>query len=264
VPPLKYLRPRSLAEAGALLREHPQARLLAGGMTLIPSLKLRLLDPSHLVDIGRLEELAGIHVEGGRLTIGAGTRHDVVANHELVRRHLPALAGLAGRIGDPMVRNRGTLGGSVANNDPAADYPAALLGCGAVVHTTRGRHAAADFFQGLFATALAEGDIVTRIEFPLPRAAAYAKFHHPASGYAMAGVWVSVTATGAVVAVTGAGSGVFRWREAEAALGASLHERSLAELWPDSAELLSDLHGDAAYRAQLVHTMAREAVARLP
>lgn len=255
-----YTRPGSLTEAAGLLTG--EAKLLAGGQTLIPTLKQRLASPSALVDIARLPELSGIAVSGGRLTIGAATTHATVAGSAEVRGAIPALSKLAAGIGDPHVRHRGTLGGSVANDDPAADYPAAVLGLGATVVTNRREIAADDFFLGLFTTALAEDEIIVRIAFPVPQKAAYAKFANPASRYAMAGVFVAHTGGSVRVAVTGAGSnGVFRWTEAEAALAATFSPAALDALTVDEGEMLSDLHADAAYRANLVKVMAKRAVA---
>lgn len=175
-----YIKATSLKEAGELLAAHPEAKLLAGGMTLLPTLKARLAQPSHLIDIGGLAETAEISFKNNKLSIGAAVRHQTVASSAEVRKHIPALAQLAGLIGDPQVRNCGTLGGSVANNDPAADYPAAVLGLNASVVTTRREIAADDYFQGMFATALEADEIITRIDFPAPQRAAYAKFPHPA------------------------------------------------------------------------------------
>jgi carbon-monoxide dehydrogenase medium subunit len=260
---LNYVRPKSVKEAADFLASHPEAKLLSGGMTLIPTLKQRLARPTHLVDIAHLAELAKIEVKAGKLIIGAGARHQAVAGSAVVKKAIPALAALAHEIGDPQVRNQGTIGGSVANNDPAADYPAAVLGLGATVVTTKRSIAAEDFFQGLFATALEEGEIVVRIEFPLPKRAAYSKFHHPASGYAMAGVFIAQTAEGVRVAVTGAGPGVFRWKEAEAALGKSLKPAALEGLKLDASSFNNDMHADREYRANLVRVMAKRALAKL-
>jgi carbon-monoxide dehydrogenase medium subunit len=260
---LNYVKAKSLKEAQKLLAAHPEAKLLAGGMTLLPTLKQRLARPSHLIDIAGLSELRRIQAKGGRLVIGAGVRHAEVASSPVVRRALPALAALASLIGDPQVRNQGTIGGSVANNDPAADYPAAVLGTGATVVTTRRSIPADDYFQGLFATALEAGEIVVRIEFPLPRRAAYEKFPHPASGYAMAGVFVAQTGEGVRVAVTGAGPGVFRWKEAEAALAKSLKPAALEGVALDHSGFNSDIHADRDYRANLVRVMAKRALAKL-
>ena len=257
-----YHRPSSLAEAAALLASTDEAKLLSGGQTLIPTMKQRLAAPAALIDLARLPELKGIAVAGGSVTIGAGTTHAAVATSAEIRAAIPALARLAGGIGDPHVRHMGTIGGSVANNDPAADYPSAVLGLGATVVTTRRQIAADDFFQGLFTTALADDEIVVKFVFPVPSKAAYAKFANPASRYAMAGVFVAVTGAGVRVAVTGAGSnGVFRWGAAEAALSADFAPAALDGLAVDEGEMLSDIHGDGAYRANLVKVMAKRAVA---
>ena len=260
---LNYVKVRSLSEAAKLLASNPEAKLLAGGMTLVPTLKQRLAQPSHLVDISGLPELHGIAAKGGTLTIGAGTKHHEVATSAVVKKAIPALAALAELIGDPQVRNLGTIGGSVANNDPAADFPAAVLGLGATVVTNKREIAADDYFQGMFTTALDEGEIITRIVFPVPKRAAYAKFPHPASGYAMAGVFVAQTADGVRVAVTGAGPGVFRWKEAEAALGKSPKPDALEGAALDAGEMNEDIHATREYRANLVRVMAKRAVAKL-
>lgn len=260
---LSYVKAKSLKEASAFLAKNPEAKLLAGGMTLIPTLKQRLARPTHVVDIASLKELRGIAAKGGKLVIGAGTPHHAVATSAAVRKAIPALAGLAAEIGDPQVRNRGTIGGSLANNDPAADYPAAVLGLAAAVVTTRRSIAADDFFQGLFATALEGNEVIVRVEFPLPKRAAYSKFHHPASGYAMAGVFIVQTADGVRVAVTGAGPGVFRWTAAEAALAKSFNPAALEGLRLDASELNNDIHADREYRANLVRVMAKRALAKL-
>lgn len=257
-----YHRPSSVAEAASLLASAEEAKLLAGGQTLLPTMKQRLAAPKTLIDLGRIAELKGISVSGGTVSIGAATTHATVAGSVEVRTAIPALAKLASGIGDPHVRHMGTIGGSVANNDPAADYPSAVLGLGATVVTTKRSIPADDFFQGLFTTALDEDEIITRIDFPTPQAAAYQKFANPASRYAMAGVFVARTAGGVRVAVTGAGSnGVFRWTDAEAALAANWSAAALDGLAVDEGEMLSDIHGDAAYRANLVKVMAKRAVA---
>lgn len=258
-----YVKAQSLKHAGELLAANPEAKLLAGGMTLIPTLKARLARPSHLIDVGGLPELAGIDNKDGKLIIGAGVRHREVAGSPTVRKVLPALAELAGVIGDPQVRNLGTMGGSVANNDPAADYPAAVLGLGATVVSTRREIAADEFFQGMFATALEPEEIIVRFVFPIPKRAAYSKFPHPASGYAMAGVFVAETAKGARVAVTGAGPGVFRWSAAEQALARNFSAAALEKLEVDAETLNEDFHATREYRANLVAVMAKRAVAKI-
>ncbi len=260
---LSYVKAKSVKEATRLLASHPEAKLLAGGMTLLPTLKQRLARPSHLIDIAGLPELRKIEVKGGRLVIGAGAKHHEVATSAVVKKAIPALADLASLIGDPQVRNQGTLGGSVANNDPAADYPSAVLGLNATVVTTKRQIAADQYFQGLFTTALEEGEIIVRIEFPVPKRAAYSKFHHPASGYAMAGVFIAQSAEGVRVAVTGAGPGVFRWKAAEAALAKGLKPAALEGVKLDSREFNNDIHADRDYRANLVRVMAKRALAKL-
>ncbi|HSV79553.1 MAG TPA: xanthine dehydrogenase family protein subunit M [Ramlibacter sp.] len=260
----EYLRGASLADARQLLANNPDAKLLAGGMTLIPTMKARLARPSHVIDLGRMKELTGIEVQGSAVTIGAMTRHAEVAGSVQIRSAIPALAGLASEIGDQQVRNRGTMGGSVANNDPAADYPSAVLGLGATVVTNKRQIAADNYFQGLFSTALEEGEIITRIVFPVPRRAAYSKFRHPASGYAMAGVFVAQTAGGVRVAVTGAGaSGVFRWNAAEVSLAKHFSAEALDGLEVDAGECIGDMHATTAYRAHLVGVMAKRAVRKI-
>ncbi len=258
-----YVKAKSLAEAQSLLASNPEAKLLAGGMTLIPTLKQRLAQPSHLVDIGTLAELRGIEVKDGRLVIGAAMRHYEVASSTVVKKSLPALAALANEIGDPQVRNRGTIGGSIANNDPAADYPAAVLALDATIVTTKREIKSGDFFQGMFATALEEGEIVVRVIFSLPKRAAYKKFAHPASGYAMTGVFVAETAGGVRVGVTGAASGVFRWAEAEQALSKKLDPAVLEGLKLDASDMNEDIHATREYRANLVRVMTTRAVQQL-
>lgn len=258
-----YQRVQAIAEAQAALAADPQAKLLAGGMTLLPSMKHRLAAPSRLVDIGRLPQLQGIRLENQQLVIGAGMRHAEVAGDSIVNAAIPALAHLAGQIGDPQVRARGTLGGSLANNDPAADYPAAALGLDAIIQTNLRDIAASEFFQGMFATALGGDEIITSVRFAVPRRAAYAKFAHPASGYAMTGVLVAELTAGAGgvrVAVTGAGPGVFRWQAAEQALAQRFESSVLDGLEFPAEGLNADIHAPAEYRAHLVRVMARRAV----
>src|SRR5277367_802918 len=218
-----YHKPASLDEIANFLGANEEAKLVAGGMTLVPTLKLRLAKPSDLVDLAAISSLRGITDAGDAIVIGAMTRHAEVNRSPLVRQAIPALAALAGMIGDPAVRNRGTIGGSISNNDPAADYPAALVALGATVHTTKREIAGEDFFTGMFETALAPDEIVTAIKFPRPTAAAYQKFKNPASRYAIVGVFVAKTAGGIRVAVTGAGACVFRVPEMEAALTKSFN-----------------------------------------
>lgn len=259
--PFAFHRPERLSDALALLAADPEARALAGGMTLIPSMKHRLAAPSRLVDLGRLEELRGITRRDTSLVVGAGCRHAEIAGDPVVAATVPALASVALAIGDPQVRARGTIGGSVANNDPAADYPAAVLALAAVMVTDRREIAADDFFQGMFATALQAGELIREIHLAIPRRAAYAKFHHPASGYAMAGVFVADFGETVRVGVTGVAPSVFRWHEAEAALLRRFDGDSLAALTMDEAGLFGDLHAPAAYRAHLASVMLSKAVA---
>lgn len=257
-----YVKPASLAEASSALSGAADGALLAGGQTLLPTLKQRLASPSDLVDLAGIAELRGISAGGDAVTIGAMTRHAEVAASADVQRAIPALAALAGGIGDQAVRNRGTIGGSVANNDPAADYPAAVLGLGATVQTGNREIAADDFFTGLFETALNAGEIVTQIRFPIPEKAAYVKFPNPASRYAMVGVFVAKTAGGVRVAITGAGSnGVFRVAAYESALAANFSPDAIADGAVAADSLVSDLHADAEYRAHLIGVMTRRAVA---
>jgi carbon-monoxide dehydrogenase medium subunit len=260
--PFTLHRVDSLAAAASTFGAAAEARYLAGGQTLIPVLKQRLAAPTDLVALAGVPGLSGIKAESGRLTIGAMTRHADVAASADVRRLIPALARLAGGIGDPHVRNRGTIGGSLANNDPAADYPAAVLGLGATVVTDRRRIVADEFFQGLFTTALAEGEIVTAVEFPVPERAGYVKMPHPASRFCLVGLLVARTTDGVRVAVTGAGQeGVFRIPAMEAALARSFAPEAIAGITVDAGGLLADIHAPAAYRAHLVTVLARRAVA---
>jgi aerobic carbon-monoxide dehydrogenase medium subunit len=257
-----YVRPGSLAEAQHLLLNNPEAKLLSGGQTLVPTLRQRLARPSHLVDIARIAELRGVSLDGDQVVIGAATTHAEVAASDLVTAKIPGLAGLAGGIGDPLVRHLGTIGGSIANNDPAADYPAALVALNATVHTSKRTIGADDFFTGLFETALDPGEIVVRVAFPVPQKSAYEKFYQPASRFALVGVYVAVLADGAVrVAVTGAGPCVFRATVIEAALARSFTAEA-AESRSISAEgLNADMHGSAEYRAHLVPVLAGRAAA---
>lgn len=257
-----YHRPASVEEAVALLSENEEAKALSGGQTLIPTMKQRLAAPSDLVDLRALPGLADITAGADSVTIGAAATHANVAGNADVKRLIPALARLAANIGDPAVRHMGTIGGSLANNDPAADYPAAVLALGATIVTNAREIAAEDYFDGMFTTTLEEGEIITAVRFPVPAKAAYAKFPNPASRYAMVGVFVAQTAGGARVAVTGAGAdGVFRHEAMEAALDASWSADALAGVETPAEGLMSDIHGSAAYRAHLVGVMARRAVA---
>jgi carbon-monoxide dehydrogenase medium subunit len=259
--PFKYKRAKSVADAEALLKGSPDAKLLAGGQTLIAAMKMRLASPSDLIDISALRELCYIRVANDTVAIGAGTTHFEVATSTDVTRTIPALAYLASIIGDPAVRHKGTLGGSVANNDPAADYPAAVLGLGATIKTSRRSITADEFFTGMFSTALQEGEIITEVSFPVPQKASYKKFPNPASRYAMAGVFVARTKSGVRVAVTGAGPCVFRVPAMEAALAKSFSPDAISGIAIGADSLNSDIHGSAEYRAHLVGVMAKRAVA---
>lgn len=256
-----FERPSSVADA-AKQAAAGGTKLLAGGQTLLASMKLRLANPEKLVDLGAIAELAGIRREGQALVIGAMTRHADVAGSAEVRSAIPALAELANGIGDKQVRAMGTIGGSVANNDPAADYPAAVLALGATVQTTKRKIAADDFFQGLFTTALQDDEIITAISVPVAKRAAYMKFKQPASRFALIGVFVAQTDAGVRVAVTGGGNGVFRHQGLEQALGKSFTPEAAAAVQIDPGALSSDLHASAAYRANLVSVMAQRAVAK--
>ncbi|PVB62717.1 xanthine dehydrogenase family protein subunit M [Labrenzia sp. 011] len=258
-----YHRAGSVADAVRMLTEAEDGKFLAGGQTLLPTMKQRLAAPSDLVDITKIPDMKGIREEGNQIVIGAATPHAEVAASALVKSRLPGLATLAGGIGDPAVRHMGTIGGSIANNDPAADYPAALVGLGASVTTSKRTLAAEDFFIGMFDTALDEDEIVISVAFPAAEKSAYAKYPNPASRYAMAGVFVARHADGSVrVAVTGAGqSGVFRVDGMEDALAANWSPEAVAEMSLDSSNMLHDVHGSARYRANLVTVMAKRAVA---
>lgn len=257
----EYHRPTTLADAARLASGNEDAKILAGGQTLIPTLKQRLAQPSDVVDLGAVAELRGICEDGDTLVIGATTPHAEVAASAVVQRLIPALAKLAEGIGDAQVRNRGTLGGSICNNDPSADYPAALVGLGATVRTTTRTLAAEDFFTGMFETALEPNEIVTAVAFPKPGKAAYVKFPNPASRYATVGVFVAETGGSVRVAVTGAAPSVYRWTEAEQALAGGLDPAALDGLTVDADGLNADIHASAEYRASLVKVMAKRAVA---
>jgi aerobic carbon-monoxide dehydrogenase medium subunit len=259
--PVRYCRPADVEDALRLYSEAEDAAYLSGGHTLLPALKQRLANPSDLIDLANLPGLHGIAVTNGVLAIGAATTHARVAESGVVRRAIPALAGLAGSIGDRHVRHRGTIGGSVANNDPAADYPAAVLGLAASVVTDRRRIAADAFFTSLYETALAPGEIVTAIEFPIPEHAGYAKFRSPASRFAVAAVFITKSGAAVRVAVTGAGAmGVFRADDFENALAPDFRPEAVAQCRVDPDLMLSDLNGSQAYRASLVTVMARRAI----
>ena len=251
-------RPKTVAEAVAALAGD-EAQALGGGQTLIPTLKQRLASPATLVSLTAIDEMKGVCADGGTLTIGGGTTHATVAAEASA---YPALAALAANIGDPAVRSRGTIGGSLANNDPSACYPSAALASGATIVTNNREIAADDYFQGLFTTALHEGEIITAVKFPVPEKANYQKFVQPASRFSLVGVFVAKYADGVRVAVTGASeNGVFRWTEAEAALSANFSADAVEGLTASADGLINDLHGDAEYRAHLIKVMTKRAVA---
>ena len=255
-----YHKPSTVADAVAMLAADPDAKPVSGGHTLLPALKHRLNKPTALIDISGIAELKGIRREGNSLIVGALCTHNEVATSDVVMAAIPSLASMASHIGDTQVRNRGTMGGSVANNDPAADYPSAVLALGATIHTSKRKIAADDFFQGMFTTALADGEIVRRVGFKVPTGAAYAKFRHPASRYAVVGVFAARFGAVARVAVIGAGACVFRWAEAEAALGASFAPAAVKGMTLDAADLNSDIHASAEFRAHLAGVMLAQAV----
>ncbi len=254
-----YHRPGTLVEAAKLVAEHEDGVLMAGGMTLIPTMKQRLAAPSDVIDLSGVGN-SRIEVDAGTVTIGAGATHAEVAESADVRAAIPALAGLAGEIGDPHVRHRGTLGGSIVNNDPAADYPAALVGLNATVVTTQREIVAEDFFVDLFETALERDEIVSAVRFPVPKRAGYAKFPNPASRYAVVGVFVADFGDGVRVAVTGAGPVVFRHSAMESVLSAEFSGKAARAVALDAGDLNADIHASAEYRAHLISVMAARAV----
>jgi carbon-monoxide dehydrogenase medium subunit len=258
-----YHRPASLQEAKKILAENEEAKVISGGMTLLPTMKMRLARPSDLVDLSAIDGLAGVTDKGDAVEIGAMTRHADVAANAIVRKEIPALAELAELIGDAQVRNRGTIGGSIANSDPAADYPAAVLALAATIRTDRREIAADDYFKGMFETALEPDELVVAVSFPKPKRAAYAKFPNPASRYAVVGVMVADTSGGIRVAVTGAGPCAFRATDIEGALAADFSAASLDGIAQSADDLNSDIHASAEYRAHLVGVMARRAVKAL-
>ena len=255
-----YSNPGSVADAARAATQE-DAKLMAGGQTLLQSMKLGLIAPSAVIDISGIAELKGISVAGGQVTIGAGTTHAEVAASKDVQQAIPALADLASHIGDRQVRNRGTLGGSLANNDPAACYPAAVLGLGATVKTNQRELSAEDFFVGMYTTALQDGEIITSVSFPIPEQAGWQKFKQPASRFSLVGVFVSKGPQGVRVAVTGAGAGgVFRSTELESKLSGSFAASALAGAKVSADGLNSDLHGSAVYRAALIPVLAARAI----
>jgi aerobic carbon-monoxide dehydrogenase medium subunit len=257
-----YHRPSSVDEAAALFAKGSEAKYLAGGHTLIPVMKQRLAAPSDVIDLGKIKELIGVEATDAGLTIKAATTHDDVATSGTVQKAIPALAYLASLIGDRAVRHRGTIGGSLANNDPAADYPAAVLALGVTIKTNKRAISADDFFKGLFATALEDGEIITAVSFPVQAKAGYAKFPHPASRFALTGVFVAKTPAGDVrVAATGASqSGVMRVGPIEAALKANWSGSAIDSVTISGSGLLNDIHGSPDYRANLIKVMAQRAV----
>ena len=255
-----YHRPATVADAVKLLKKADDGKLLAGGQTLIPAMKTRLAAPSDVVDLRHIKELKGIKVSGKNVTIGAGTTHAEVASNEKLMKVCHSMCELASHIGDPHVRHMGTIGGSVANNDPAADYPAAMVALGATIHTNKREIAAEKFFTGLFETALKDDEVVIAVSFTAPAKCGYEKFRNPASRYAMTGVFVAKGKDGVRVAVTGAGDdGVFRSKEIEAALSKKFDASALDGVQVSSRNLMSDIHASAEYRANLVVVMARRA-----
>jgi carbon-monoxide dehydrogenase medium subunit len=258
-----YHRANTVEQARERLRAQPSAKLLAGGQSLVASMKLRLADPAELIDLSSIASLSGIQVGNRTVTIGAMTRHAEVAASPELKRALPSLAALAGGIADRMVRNMGTMGGSVANNDPAADYPSAVLALDATVITDRRRIAADDFFVGMFQTALEPDELITAIEFKVPKRGAYVKYKNPASRYAVVGVYVADFGDRVRVAVTGAGPGVFRVSEMEQALGKAMVASAVTGIRIASDGLNADIHASAEYRAEMVSVMAGRAVERL-
>lgn len=256
-----YHKPATVAEATAMLAKNADAKVLAGGQSLIAAMKLRLAQPSDLIDLSGIADLRGIKADGNTITIGAMTRHAEVAASAEVTKAVPALASLAHGIGDRMVRNMGTLGGAIAHDDPAADYPAAVLGLGATINTTKRKIAADEFFKGMYETALEPDELITSVTFPVPKRAAYVKFENPASRYALVGVFVADSAGGPRLAVTGAASSVFRATALENALKARFDPASIASVTVAPDELNSDLHASAEYRAHLIPVLAKRAVA---
>jgi carbon-monoxide dehydrogenase medium subunit len=254
----KYHRPSSVDAAAGLVKG--EAKLLAGGQSLVQAMKLRLASPSDIIDLGTIKDLGGIKSDGKSVTIGAMTRHAEVAGSADVKKAIPALAALAGMIGDRQVRAMGTIGGSLANNDPAADYPAAVLALNATITTNKGKHEADKFFKGLYETALKDGEIITSVSFQVPKRAAYMKFKNPASRFAIVGVFVADFGGSVRVGVTGAGPSAFRQADMEKALGGKFAPESVANVKQKQDGLNTDLHASAEYRAHLVTVMARRAV----
>ena len=256
-----YKKAASLDEAASLFDGAEDAKYMSGGMTLLPTLKQRLAKHSDIIDLATVPDMSGISVSGKVVSIKARTPHAEVAASPEIQKAIPALAKLAGGIGDPMVRNRGTIGGSIANNDPAADYPAAIVGLGATVHTNKRTIAGDDFFQGLFETALEDGELVTQVDFPVPDTAGYMKFPNPASRYCVVGVMVSKTGSDVRVGVTGAGPCAFRIAEMESALAGNFAPEAVEGISVPDGDFNNDIHASSEYRAHLVTVMAKRAVA---
>ncbi len=257
-----YSRATTVDDAVGMMGKAEDAKFLSGGHTLLPTMKQRLAAPSHLIDLTRIDGLSGIEVNGKSVKIGATTTHNEVKSSDALRQACHSLSEMGGWIGDPAVRYKGTIGGSIANNDPAADYPSAMLALNATIHTSKREIAADDFFVAMFETALEDDEIVTAVSFDGPEVCGYEKFRNPASRYAMAGVFVAKHADGVRVGVTGASQdGVYRWTEAEEALSANFSADALDGLTVDESNMLSDIHATAAYRANLVKVMAKRAVA---
>ncbi len=259
---MSYHRPNTVSEAAKLAGADPDVRVLAGGQSILPSMKLGLLVPSGFIDLGQIRELRGIHLDSRNIAIGAMTTHATVADSAEVQAHIPALARLAAGIGDRQVRNRGTIGGSLANSDPAADYPAAVLGLGATIRTNQRAIDADAFFKGLFETALHSGELITRVDFPIPDRASYVKFRQPASRFAIVGVFVAQIGKTVRVAATGAGACAFRVKALEEKLTRNFAPEACDEISIPAATLNSDIHGSAEYRAHLIPVLARRAVQR--
>lgn len=255
-----YHKASSVDDAIKTMRKASDAKFVAGGMTMLPTMKHRLASPSDVIDLGGIKELAGITVKGDTVTIGAMTTHAAVAASKDVQKLIPALATLAGNIGDPAVRNRGTIGGSIANNDPAADYPAAIIALGATITTSKGEIAGDEFFTGMFETALAEDELIISISFSKPKAAAYMKFENPASRYAIAGVFVARTAGGIRVGVTGATTCAHRGMRLEEALNKDFSPAAVDKVKLPVEKMNADIHASAEYRAHLVKVMTKRAV----
>ena len=259
--PFTYHDPTTADEAVALLASHEDAKILAGGQSLMPMLNMRFVVPDHVIDLNRIDGIAGIRDAGDRIEIGAMTRQRDLMRDPVIAAKAPVIAEALNWVGHFQTRNRGTIGGSISNNDPAADYPSAVVGLGATVHTNKREIPGDDFFTGMFETALEEDELVTKVVFPIPEKAAYMKFPNPASRYAVVGTFVSQGPQGTRVAVTGAGPCVFRQSEMESALEGNFAPEAVENIKQDDGDLNSDIHASAEYRAHLVTVMAKRAVA---